>query len=72
MRSFTSSQGESWQAAVLDASYGDMRVVFTTSVGGEIRQAVLDADSLHLAEQQLAQMDAPELRRLLDESVPWA
>ena len=72
MRSFTDSGGECWQAAVLDASYGNMRVVFTTSGHDEIRQAVLGADSLHLAEQQLAQMDAPQLRRLLAESIPWA
>ena len=71
MRSFDDTQGEQWQAAVLDASYGNMRVVFSHTGSGVIRQVTLDAENLRIAERQLLAMDDSQLRDLLAESVPW-
>lgn len=71
MRSFDDIQGGHWQAAVLDASYGNTLVVFSHTGSGMIRQVVLDAETLRIAEQQLLAMDDSQLRSLLAESVPW-
>ena len=71
MRSFNDAQGGHWQAAVLDASYGNTLVVFSHEGSSVIRQAVLDAENLRIAEQQLLAMDDAQLRVLLADSVAW-
>ncbi|WEN14012.1 hypothetical protein PY254_12285 [Rhodanobacter sp. AS-Z3] len=72
MRSFDDTQGVSWQAAVLDASYGNMLLVFSPSGEGVVRQIAMSEENLRLAEQQLTDMDTSQLRTLLAESVPWS
>ncbi|MEO9079934.1 MAG: hypothetical protein ABI268_11570 [Rhodanobacter sp.] len=71
MRSFDDTHGSSWQTAVLDASYGNMLLVFSHTGDGGVRKTTMSAENLRLAEQQLADMDVSQLRLLLAESVPW-
>ena len=71
MRSFDDTRGGHWQAALLDASYGNTWVVFSRSGDGTVRKAVLAAQNMRLAEQQLLDMDDSQLRSMLAESVPW-
>lgn len=71
MRSFDDTQGGSWQAAVLDASYGVMLLIFSRAGDGVARKATMSVENMRLAAQQLADMDVSQLRALLAESVPW-
>jgi len=71
MRSFEDTNGNPWQAAVLDASYGNMLLVFSHAGDLTVRKTVMAAENLRLAEQQLLDMDEAQLRELLAESVPW-
>ncbi|MEO8857695.1 MAG: hypothetical protein ABI343_11975 [Burkholderiaceae bacterium] len=71
MRSFDDTQGSQWQAAVLDASYGSMLLVFSHAGDSVVRKLAMSAENLRLAEQQLVEMDQSQLRRLLQASVPW-
>lgn len=71
MRDFNDTEGGHWQAALLDASYGNTLVVFSRLGNGTIRKTALNAENMRLAEQQLMQMDESQLRSLLAESVPW-
>jgi hypothetical protein len=71
MRSFDDTNGNPWQAAVLDASYGNMLLVFSHAGDLTVRKTVMAAENLRLAEQQLLDMDEAQLRDLLAESVPW-
>jgi hypothetical protein len=71
MRSFDDTRGGHWQAALLDASYGSMLLVFSPSGDGVIRQTAMHAENMRLAEQQLADMDDAQLRSLLAASAPW-
>lgn len=71
MRSFDDTRGGQWQAAVLDASYGSMLLVFSHTGDGMVRQTTMAAENMRLAEQQLADMDESQLREQLAESVPW-
>jgi hypothetical protein len=57
---------------VLDASYGNMLLVFSHAGDLTVRKAVMAAENLRLAEQELADMDESQLRGLLAESMPWA
>lgn len=71
MRSFKDSQGQPWQAALLDGSYGNILLVFSPLRGGEVRQQVMYAENLAAAEVQLAAMDEDGLRQALAEAAPW-
>ncbi|MGY3038976.1 hypothetical protein ACVWWQ_000563 [Rhodanobacter sp. TND4EL1] len=71
MRSFDDPQGGPWQAAVLDASYGSMLLVFSHAGDGRVFKTTMAAENVRLAEQQLAEMDESQLRELLVQSVPW-
>ena len=71
MRNFDDTQGGHWQAALLEASYGNTLVVFSRLGDDVVRKAVLNAENMRLAEQQLLHMDESQLRGLLAESVPW-
>ena len=71
MRSFDDTSGNPWQVAVLDASYGNMLLVFSHAGDLTVRKTVMAAENLRLAEQQLLGMDEAQLRELLAESVPW-
>ena len=71
MRSFDDAQGDRWEAAMLDASYGIMLVIFSRVGSDEVLKNELDAASLFDAEQMLASMDEASLRATLLEAVPW-
>ena len=70
MRSFQDEQGRHWQAAVLDASWGNAVLVFSRLGATEVLKAELHAANLAQAEQMLAGMDEAALRSALTEAVP--
>lgn len=72
MRTFDDGQGQHWQAALLEASYGHIMLLFSPLAGGgEVRQKLLDADHLAEAEQWLPTLDDEALRALLAQASPW-
>lgn len=71
MRTFDDDHGQRWQAALLEASYGDFVLVFSPLQGGENRQCALHADHLAQAEALLAALDDEALRARLGEASPW-
>lgn len=71
MRSFEDNQGKQWQAALLDASYGNIMLIFSPMHGGEIRQQLLGAENLAAAEAQMVGMDDDALRTMLAEADVW-
>jgi hypothetical protein len=71
MRSFDDIRGERWQAALLEASYGNIALVFSPMHGSEVRQLLMLADTLVDAQAQLAALDEAGLRAMLDDARPW-
>lgn len=72
MRSFDDAAGGHWQAALLEASYGNILLVFSCIDGEGVLKKPIDADSLLAAEQVLARMEEGRLRELLAEAEPWS
>ncbi len=70
MRSFDDKQGNRWQAAVLDASWGNAVLVFSRLGAPEVLKSELHASNLAEAEHMLANMDETTLRSALTEAVP--
>ena len=48
MRSFETPDGQHWQAALLEASYGQVLLIFSTDAAGDLGQHSMSAG--HLAE----------------------
>ena len=71
MRTLTDSQGEAWQAALLDASYGNIALLFSPLRGSDLRSCEMPADTLEEAEAQFRTMTDAELRDLLAQAQPW-
>ncbi|HOV17789.1 hypothetical protein [Ottowia sp.] len=71
MRSFDDPQGRRWQAALLEASYGNVMLVLSPMDGAEVVQHLLDADNLADAEVEIAALDDDALRALLVQAKPW-
>lgn len=71
MRTFTDNHGKRWQAALLDASYGHIMLVFSPLQGEGIRQRLLEAENLAEGEKQLAALDDDGLLAMLDDADPW-
>ena len=71
MRSFDDARGERWQAALLEASYGNIALVFSPLRGNEVRQLLMAAETLLDAQAQLAALDEAGLCAMLDEAHPW-
>jgi hypothetical protein len=73
MRTFDDTQGQHWQAALMEASFGGVVLVFGRIGGNEVLQKALDAEAANLdaAEQLLANLDEAGLRAFLAEAVPW-
>jgi hypothetical protein len=71
MRNFTDSSGQQWNATLLDASYGNILVLFSLEHGDDTRQKLMSAENQEEARQQLAGMDEAELRAMLAESKQW-
>ena len=74
MLTFDDAQGRHWQAALLEASFGGVTLVFGRIGGNEVLQKPLDADaaSITAAEELLAALDEAGLRGFLAQAVPWS
>lgn len=71
MRSFDDDQGGHWQAALLEASFGNVLVIFSRIGGDGVLHAALDSANFHEAEQLLADASVTQLRGLLAGAKPW-
>lgn len=71
MRSFDDELGHHWQAAIMEASYGNVLLVFSRLGASDVLQATLDAAHLREAEEMLAAADEAALRALLADATPW-
>ena len=72
MRSFDDETGGHWQAALLEASFGNVLAIFSRIGGDGALHAPLDSAIFHEAEQWLADADEAQLRNLLATAKPWA
>ena len=71
MRSFDDPEGQRWQVAPLDASYGQFALVFSKLHGQALRQRPMCADTLVAAREELAALSDDQLRHLLADTTPW-
>lgn len=71
MRSFDDARGDHWQAALMEASFGNTLMIFSRIGGDGVLQKPLDSANYHEAEQWLAGADQAQLRALLAEAKPW-
>lgn len=71
MRSFDDDQGSHWQAALLEASFGNVLIVFSRIGGEGVLHKTLDTANYREAEQWLAAADETRLRSMLAEAQPW-
>ncbi len=71
MRSFNDEHGHPWQAALMEASYGNVLLLFSRIGADDVLQAQLSASHLREAERMLADADEAGLRKLLSEATPW-
>ncbi len=71
MRSFDTPDGQRWQAALLEASYGQVLLIFSADPAGELRQHGMPAEHLAEATAQLAALDDAALAALLAQAAPW-
>ncbi|NYT77198.1 hypothetical protein H0A71_09365 [Alcaligenaceae bacterium] len=72
MRSFNDVQGTAWQAALMEASYGAVLLLFSPLVGNDIRSQSMYVENMAEAEEQFTRMTDDELRVLLSEAQPWS
>lgn len=72
MRSFSDGDGHTWQADVIEASYGSMIMLFSRLGSFELYQSALATDNRLLAESEIAALSEMELRTRLKEAEPWA
>lgn len=71
MRTFTAPNGQRWHAALLEASYGQVLLIFSPEQGDGLRQHTMAAEHLAEATEQLAAMDDAALAALLAQAAPW-
>jgi hypothetical protein len=71
MRSFDDDAGGHWQAALLEASFGNVLVIFSRIGGDGALHAPLHSANLHEAEQLLADADEAQLRTWLAGAKAW-
>lgn len=71
MRSFDNAQGEHWQAALMEASFGNTLLVFSRIGGDGVRVQPLETANYSESEHWLAATEAAELCRLLDGAKPF-
>lgn len=72
MRSFNDEHGGHWQAALLEASFGNVMLVFSRIGAGGVLRTPLDTANFHQAEQWLASADEDTLRDRLATAESWA
>ncbi|MDT3679502.1 MAG: hypothetical protein ROZ64_11790 [Burkholderiaceae bacterium] len=71
MRTFEDDRGRRWQAALLEASWGNVLLLFSAFDGDDTRQQLLDAQNMSEAVSRLAVMSDDELRALLSTASAW-
>lgn len=71
MRSFDDSEGGHWDAALLSASYGDIRILFSRTNDSTLLSHPFEADNLAEAEAKLTQLPDDDLRSLLAAAQLW-
>ena len=71
MRIFEDEAGRRWQAALLEASWGNVLLLFSALDGDDTRQQLLDAQNMSEAVSGLAAMSDDELRALLSTASAW-
>ena len=71
MRSFDDEHGRHWQAALLEASFGNVMLIFSRLGASGVLHAALEAANFHEAEQWLAGANEGTLRNHLDKAEPW-
>jgi len=71
MRTFEDDRGRRWQAALLEASWGNVLLLFSALDGDDTRQQLLDAQHMSEAVSRLTAMSEDELRALLSTSSAW-
>jgi type II secretory pathway component PulM len=71
MRSFDDERGGHWQAALMEASFGNVLLVLSRIGAPDVLQAALDSANFHEAEDWLAAASEDQLRTMLAEARPW-
>jgi hypothetical protein len=71
MRTFEDDDGRRWQAALLEASWGNVLLLFSALDGDDTRQQLLDAQNMSEAVTRVATMSVDELRALLSTASAW-
>lgn len=71
MRAFTDNEGQRWEAALLDASYGSVLLILSKLQGRDIRQYALTCANQQEAMHYLDGLEDAQLRELLAVAEPW-
>ena len=71
MRSFDDDQGGHWQAALMEASFGNILLVFSRIGAPGALAKTVEAATFPEAEQLLATADDAWLRTVLASARPW-
>jgi hypothetical protein len=71
MRTLDDEHGGHWQAALLEASFGNVLLIFSRIGGEGVLHKTLDTANYHEAEQWLAGADEAALRGMLGKAEPW-
>ncbi|MGH8118703.1 MAG: hypothetical protein ACREPJ_15620 [Rhodanobacteraceae bacterium] len=71
MRSFDDKHGSHWQAALMEASFGNVLLIFTRIGGEGVLQRPLETANMQEAQHLLADADESRLRALLADAQPW-
>lgn len=71
MRSFDDEHGGHWQAALMEASFGNVLLVFSRIGAQGVLHTTLDAANFHEAEDWLAGADEDRLRAMLAGAKPF-
>ncbi len=71
MRSFDDEHGSHWQAALMEASFGNVLLIFTRIGGEGVLQRPLETANMQEAQQLLADAGESRLRTLLADAQPW-
>lgn len=71
MRSFDDTAGHHWQAALMEASFGNVLMVFSRIGDDGVYKKPLATATLGEAEQLLADANPAALQAMLDQAEPW-
>ena len=71
MRRFVGGDGREWEVMIGKESWGTLVLLFAPPAGGEVRKAVIQAETLLAAHAELDAMSDDELRTQLEGASPW-